>query len=186
MNEDFYCKENPDDFRKMPESLRTGLATASFITAMVNFVIFGFTLTFILAPVSIITGVVSLIKKQGGKGFAIAGVAVSVVGVIINVLFISVFVKVYPDMEYFIKNDYSIISEFEESGKIPEQFEKYRSPEYDRYWKSMGCEDFDGFFRMFIDIYLQTQGLHTSPSNPDSPDIPAFPPDDDGESLVEL
>lgn len=183
MNEDFYYNDSPDNFEKMPEFLKTGLATASFITAMVNFVIFGFTLTFILAPVSIITGALSLKRKQGGKGFAIAGIAVSVVGVILNILFISVFVKVYPDMEYFIKNDYSIISEFAESGEIPEQFEKYRSPEYDNYWKAMSCEDFDGFFAIFIEIYLKTQGLQTAPSSPDSPEIPYS---NDGEELVEL
>lgn len=183
MNEDFYYNDSPDSFEKMPEALKTGLAIASFVTAMVNFVIFGFTLTFILAPISIITGALSLKRKQGGKGFAIAGITVSVVGVIINIIFISVFIKVYPDMEYFIKNDYSIISEFEESGEIPEQFEKYRSSKYDSYWKSAGCKDFDEFFAIFIDIYMKTQGLYTSPSNPDSP---AFPPDNDGEELVEL
>lgn len=183
MNEDFYYDSNPDSFEKMPESLKTGLAVASFVLSLVNVIFCALSCSFIFAPVSIIMGIVSLAKKQGGKPLAIIGIAVSSVSLVIFGLFTSIFVKIYPDMEYFIKNDTAIISEFEETGQIPEQFEKYRSPEYDKYWTLFQCDDFDGFFEIFIEVYRQSNRVQTVPSNPNS--IPALPADD-GEDLVEL
>lgn len=185
MNEDFYYEKNPDNYEKMPESLKTGLATASFVISLVNFIFCLFACSFVFAPVSVIMGIVALVKKQGGKVFAVLGIVISSVSIIISGLFISVFVKIYPDMEYFIKNDTAIIAEFEEDGKIPEQFEKYRSPEYDKYWKAFQCESFDKFFELFIEMYIQSRSTQNVPSNPENPDIPAFPPDDE-EELVEL
>lgn len=185
MNEDFFYKSESDDFEKIPSAAKTGLATASFIISLVNLIFFAFTLSFILSPISIILGVVSLVKRQGGKAFAVLGIVISSVSIVIFGIVMSVFVKVYPDMEYFIRNDTAIISEFEESGEIPEQFDKYRSPEYDKYWKKSGLKNFDEFFAFFIDVYKQTQGIQTVPSSPDNPSVPAFPPDD-GEELVVL
>lgn len=92
-----------------------------------------------------------------------------------------IFVKIYPDMEYFIRNDTAIISEFEETGEIPERFEKYKAPEYDNYWQAFGGS-FEGFFEYFIDVYKQTQDVQTVPNNPE---VPAEE-DDDGEELVVL
>lgn len=185
MNKDFYYENPSDDFEKIPESFKTGLAIASFVISIINFIFCAFSCSFILSPVAIILGIVSLVKKQGGKPFAIIGIVISVISLIVFGWFTSIFMKIYPDMEYFIKNDTAIISEFEETGEIPEQFEKYRSPEYDSYWAAMQCDDFDEFFEIFIEIYRQSHNTYTLPDNQDIPANPAFPPDD-GEDLVEL
>lgn len=182
MDENFYFEKN-DDSGKLPERFKTGLATWSFVISLVNIIFGGFVFSFVLSPLSVILGVMSIVKKQGGRAFAVIGIVLSVVSLIIFSIFTAVFVKVYPDMEYFIRNDTAVISEFEENGEIPEQFEKYRSPEYDKYWHSMGCDDFDSFFAVFIDIYRQTQGLST-PADSGSPYTPYEP--DDGEELVDL
>ncbi len=184
MNEDFYY-DNNQDFEKIPESLKTGLAVGSLVISLINVLCCALSCSFIFSPVSIIMGTVSLVKKQGAKPLAIAGIVISTVSMIIFGLFTAVFVKIYPDMEYFIQNDVAIISEFEENGNIPEQFEKYRSPEYDKYWQTFQCDDFDGFFEIFIQVYRQSNGIHSIPSNPDNPKIPDFSRDE-GEELVEL
>ena len=182
MNEDFFYDQKPEISEKNPESLKTGLATASFIIGVVNFLFFGMIFSFILAPVSLVLGIIALVKHQGGKGFAVTGIIISAVSLIIFSVFTALFVKIYPDMEYFIQNDTAIISEFEENGEIPEKFEKYKAPEYDKYWRAFGG-DFEGFFEYFIEVYKQSQGMRTIP---ESPQIPDNPTDDDGEELVVL
>ncbi|MDE6425377.1 MAG: DUF4190 domain-containing protein [Ruminococcus sp.] len=177
MNEDFFYKDNSGVPEKTPEYLKTGLATASFIISIVNFLFFACALSIVLAPVSLVLGIMSLVKRQGGKGFAITGIIISTVSLLIFVTFSAIFVKIYPDMEYFIRNDTAIISEFEETGAIPEQFEKYKAPEYDKYWVTFGGE-FEDFFEYFIEIYRR-QGVRTIPNNP-------AVTEEDGEELVVL
>lgn len=181
MNEDFFYKDNSGLPEKKPEYLKTGLATASFIISVVNLLFFACAFSFVLAPVAIVMGIMSLVKRQGGKGFAITGIVISTVSLLIFGVFTAIFMKVYPDMEYFIRNDTAIISEFEENGKIPEQFEKYKAPEYDKYWVTFGGE-FEDFFEYFIAVYKQSQGVQTIPDNPAIPEEEY----DDGEELVVL
>ena len=176
MDKDFFYDNLPETPDKMPESLKTGLATASFIISMVNLLFFGMAFSFILSPIAVILAVVSLVKRQGGKPFAIAGIIISVISLVIFTVFTAFFVKVYPDMEYFIRNDTAIISAFEEDGDIPAQFEKYKAPEYDKYWNSMGYEDFESFFGFFIEYY---QSIRGTPQN-------EWSHSDDGEELVVL
>lgn len=179
MNKDFFYDKTPEIPEKKPEYLKTGLATASFVISMVNLIFFKMILSFILVPLSLVFGIMSLVKHQGGKGLAITGIIISTVSLVIFGVFMAIFVKIYPDMEYFIRNDTAIISEFEETGEIPEQFEKYKAPEYDKYWQAFGGS-FEGFFEYFIEIYEQSRGVQTIP------DIPAIPENDDGEELVVL
>lgn len=186
MNKDFYYNDNQNlEFQKTPDSLKTGLAVASFVISLVNFVFCALMLTFISAPVSIIMGVVSLVKKRGGKVFAILGIIISSISMIIFLFFTSIFIKVYPDMEYFMKNDTQIIAEYEQTGEIPEQFSKYCDSKYDKYWNAIQCESFNEFFALFIEVYKQSQNVNALPSNPETnPDTPFLP--DDEEELVEL
>ncbi|MDE5556818.1 MAG: DUF4190 domain-containing protein [Ruminococcus sp.] len=179
MNEDFFYNKTPEIPEKKPEYLKTGLAIASFIISVVNFLFFRMVFSFILAPISLVLGIMSLVKHQGGKGFAITGIVISTISLIVFILFMAIFVKIYPDMEYFIRNDMAIISEFEETGEIPEQFEKYKAPEYDKYWVAFGGE-FEDFLEYFITVYKQSRGVQTIP------DSPAIPEEDDGEELVVL
>ena len=176
MDKDFFYDDFPETPDKFPDSLKTGLATASFIISMVNLLFFGMAFSFVTAPVAIILAVVSLVKHQGGKPLAITGIIISVVSLVIFTVFTAFFENVYPDMEYFIKNDTAIISDFQENGDIPAQFEKYKSPEYDKYWHAMGHEDFESFFGFFIESYRSIYGTHSN-----IPDT-----SDDGEELVVL
>lgn len=176
MDKDFLYDNIPDVPDKMPESLKTGLATASFIISMVNLLIFGMALSFVTAPVAIVMAGVSLKKRQGGKPFAIISIIISVISLVFCTLFTAFFVKVYPDMEYFIRNDTAIISSFEEDGDIPAQFDKYKNPEYNKYWNAMGFDDFQEFFGFFIEYY---QSIKDTPHN-------EYPHSDDGEELVVL
>ena len=59
--------------------------------------------------------------------------------------------KVAPDFVYFAENQNQIIEEYDRDGSIPERFEKYRDPKYDKYWDRMGYKSFDEFFDKLIE-----------------------------------
>lgn len=182
MNEDFFSKEN--NGTDIPNEFKTGLAVASFVLSLVNFVCCMFTCSFIFAPLSVILGVISLATHRGGKAFAVLGIVISAVGLAVFSFYMSIYIKIYPDVLYFEKNSTAIISEFEKTGDIPEQYEKYRTSEYDEYWNAMGCEDFDEFFSIWIEAY-KSRGLTTV--IPDSPDNDGTPEESrDRETPVEL
>ncbi|HOC32733.1 MAG TPA: DUF4190 domain-containing protein [Ruminococcus flavefaciens] len=132
----------------------SGLAIASMVIALVNLIVFRTLLSIIAVPLSIIFAIVSLVQKRSGKGFAVTGIIVSVISMILIGTVIALFVKVYPDFEYFAENQQQIITEYKEDGTIPEQYEKYNDPKYDKFWKSMGLKDFNEFFGMLIDKYI--------------------------------
>ena len=132
----------------------SGLAIASMVIALVNLIVFRTLLSIIAVPLSLIFAIVSLAQKRSGKGFAITGIVVSVISMILIGTVIALFVKVYPDFEYFAQNQEKIITEYQEDGTIPEQYEKYNDPKYDKLWKSMGLKDFNEFFGMLIDKYI--------------------------------
>lgn len=181
MNKDFYYNDvNETD--GLPNSFKMGLAIASFVISLLNLVFCACMGSFITAPVSIILGVFSLATRRGGKVFAILGIVISVVSAIIFGLYMYVIVKVAPDAVYFQKNSTEIISAYEKDGTIPEQLEKYRSPDYDKYWNAMGCKDFDEFFRMWIEAYKSRYG-YNAPSAPD--DSEKSVPDDSETSVPE-
>lgn len=136
-----------------PRKKSSVLAIVSFIVALINFLLFRSVLSFLTVPFCIIVGIVCLVGKFGGKGFAIASIIVSVISGFIFCSAIAVFVRLYPDLKYFVENDQQIISEYEENGTIPERYKKYDSPRMRRYWKAMGCDDFDEFFGMLIEMY---------------------------------
>ena len=65
-----------------------------------------------------------------------------------------------PDYMYFIANADQIVEEYESDGTIPERYEKYRDPKYDKYWKRSGYDSFDEFFEKFIEGY--SAGLNSA------------------------
>lgn len=131
----------------------SGLAIASFIIAVVNLVVFRTLLSVIAVPLSIVFAIISLAKKRTGTGFAIAGIVISVISAVIIGSAIAVFVRLYPDAKYFVQNEETIVQEYMENGTIPEYYEKYNAPKYNKYWKAMGCKDFNEFFGMIIESY---------------------------------
>lgn len=131
----------------------SGLAIASFVIALVNLIVFRTVLSVIAVPLSIILAIVSLAKKRTGTGFAITGIIISVISMILFCSAILVIVKLYPDMKYFIENEHQIVEDYNRDGTIPEQFEKYNAPRFNKYWSAMGCDDFNEFFGMFIESF---------------------------------
>ncbi|MDE6848619.1 MAG: hypothetical protein K2J44_04655 [Ruminococcus sp.] len=187
MNKDFYYND-VNDTDGLPNSFKTGLAAASFVISLINLVFCACMGSFVTAPISIILGVVSLATHRGGKVFAILGIVISVISAVLFGFYMYVIVKVAPDFVYFHRNSTEIISAYEADGTIPEQFEKYRSSDYDKYWNAMGCTDFDGFFRIWIDTYKRRYG-YNAPSVPDNSESPSSVPEtprDNREELVDL
>ncbi len=68
-----------------PQNLKSGLAIASMVLGILGFVTSIFLIGILLAPIGLILGIVALVKVNkkphvyGGKGFAIAGVALSAI-----------------------------------------------------------------------------------------------------------
>lgn len=134
----------------MPEQKGAGFAIASFVISLVNFVLCCTVLSVVTVPICLIFSIVSLVGKRKGKGFAIAGIIISVISGIFFAYYGYIFYKVGPDFIYFAENSTQIIEEYDRDGTIPERFEKYRDPKYDKYWDRMGYDSFDEFFDRFI------------------------------------
>lgn len=69
-----------------------GLAIASMVLGIVSLVV-GCCLSFLGIPTAIaglVTGIISLVKKKGGKGFAIAGVIMSAIAIVFIVIILIV------------------------------------------------------------------------------------------------
>ena len=135
-----------------------GLAIASMVIALVNLIIFRTLFSVIAVPLSLIFAIVSLAKKKGGTGFAVTGIIASIISALIFGTVVFMIVKLYPDMMYFAENQQQIVEDYREEGKIPERFEKYTDPKYDRIWNSMGCDDFNEFFGELIKRYNTDYG----------------------------
>lgn len=163
MSEEIYINndyiEEPEE---NPEQYKKGFAITSFVLGLLSLLCCCMGLSFVLAPLSLIFGIIALVKKQGGKGLSIAGIVMSVISIIIITVASVQFSKFYPDIEYFVEHDKQIIAEYDEDGTIPERYNKYRDPKYDDLWESMGVKDFDGFFDQWVKNYKQNMNTSTS------------------------
>lgn len=150
-----------------PDSQRTGLAIAAFCISLINFIVFRSVLSFIAVPASLIMAIVSLKKRRGGKTFSIIAIVVSSLSTILFAFYAVIMVKIYPDMKYLTDNFTSITSEYEETGEIPEYYDKYRDPKYDDYWKQLGVNSFDEFFEYIMKQFNVTyeKGAAETPTN---------------------
>lgn len=139
----------------------SGLAIAAFIISILNFIVFRNFLSFITVPLCIILAIISLVGKRSGKGLAIASIVISVISACIFISVTAVVVKLYPDMKYFVENEQQIVEQYEEDGTIPERYKKYDTPRFQKYWKAMGCDDFEEFFGLFIQMYSKEKSKIT-------------------------
>ena len=171
-----------------PNADKKGMAITAFVICLVNLFCFcGLFTGFVAVPLSLILSIITLATRRGGKGFAIASLIISAISAVILVIYISAFVKIYPDIEYFIKNDTEIIEKYEATGEIPEQYEKYRDSEYDEFWNAMQYENFDAFFDDFILTYKNSQRNNKgSIKDKDSNSKESDDYNHDGEQLVDL
>ncbi|MCM1132683.1 MAG: hypothetical protein NC340_04350 [Ruminococcus flavefaciens] len=133
-------------------------SVTSFVLSLVNIVLCCCT-TYILAPVSIILGIISLAKKWAGKGLAIAGIVISSLALILTIIssvFMSKFQEPYEDMMKFAMSPDKYIEEYQETGDVPKDFQKYCDPEYDSWWKAMGYDSFDEFFDDYMEGFMDS------------------------------
>ena len=156
---------NYDSNYDMPHDERRGggFAIASFVLALVNIVPCCTCLSIITVPLCIIFAIVSLAQKRKGKGFAIAGIILSVLAGLFFAYYGFILYNVMPDAMYFVENQQQITEDYDRDGTIPERFEKYRDPKYDKYWERNGYKDFDEFFGKEI-IEKQRSNLSGSSS----------------------
>ena len=125
-------------------------------------------LTIIPLVVSIITlvlGIISLARHEDGKGFAIAGIIISVL-TIIPLLFSLIFLRgVTEDMIAFSQDPQKYIDDYKETGEIPEEFSEYEDPKYDWFWRMTGSGSFSEFYGSFLEQYEQQNSWMLAPSS---------------------
>jgi len=184
----------PDRWNVQPdEKTGNGFAVASFAIALLNMLFFKSLFSIITVPVCIILGILCFAKHGRGKGFAVAGMIISVISACICAFYIAFIVQIYPDIKYFMENDTQIVTEFVEEGTIPDRYKKYLDPKFDKYWKSAGFDSFNEIFGKFIEGYLgqPTESRKTQPYTDYYEDETEEYEDDygfdhDGEELVVL
>ncbi len=132
---------------------KIGFAVTSLVLGIVSLLLCCCGLSLIAAPLSIIFGIIAIIKKHNGLGFAIAGISVSVVMLIATTLFLIAYGEYIYDYFRFVGNSYEIIEEYQETGELPDYLEKYNGEEYEYFWNSGGYDDFDDFLDEFIYTY---------------------------------
>ncbi|MBP5578363.1 MAG: DUF4190 domain-containing protein [Ruminococcus sp.] len=136
-----------DEDNDFPEPQKgSGFAIASFVISLINLVICGTLLSIITVPLCLIFSVVSLAGRRKGAVFAVIGIIISLVSAVFFAFAGYIFYKITPDFIYFLNNAPQIIEEYDRDGSIPEQYEKYRDPKYDKYWERFGYNSFDEFF----------------------------------------
>ncbi len=158
-NEIYYdmMKDNPDEHN--PESGKVGFAVTSLVLGIVAVVLCCCGLGYICAPLSIIFGIISLVKRRGGKGMAITGIILSSITIIVLAIFTVLYGQIFKDCMQFSVEAETVIEQYEATGALPDYLEKYRGEEYDAYWESMEYESFDEFFEEFIDGLEQSVEL---------------------------
>ncbi len=174
-----------DNYYRLPEKQpkQRGLAITSFVLSLLPIFLTVFCCCLLPYPsaasayilflllmmvIALCTGIFSLISHRGGKGFAITGIIISAL-LILPLLFSLICVNTvyYKDMAKFAVNAQEYIDDYDRTGEVPEDFEKYKDPKYDNVWKSMGYDDFDAFYGDYMIPYYK-RTLYPSNSNESS------------------
>ena len=95
--------ENMQNNNGMPQQEKKGLAIASMVLGITS-IVPGWCipyLPFILGLIGVILGGVSLSKKQGGKGLAVAGLVTSIISLVIYLI---LFIVVGASLSAFFSN----------------------------------------------------------------------------------
>ncbi|MCM1529356.1 MAG: DUF4190 domain-containing protein [Alistipes sp.] len=106
---------------------------------------------FLLSVASIVFGIIALVQGMSGKGMAIAGIAISSVVLIIALLLNLIFGAIIKDLTKLSNEPQYYVEMYEETGEVPEEFQKYCDPKYDKYWDAMNIDGFDTFYGMLMD-----------------------------------
>ncbi|WP_037291218.1 hypothetical protein, partial [Ruminococcus flavefaciens] len=131
-----------------------GLAIASFVISLVNMILCCTLLSIVTVPLCLIFSIASLVKKRKGTAFAIIGIIISLLSGLAFAYYGFFIYKIMPDVMYFAEHQEQIIEDYDRDGTIPERYEKYRDPKFNKYWKQYNCDSFDEFFeKEFINKY---------------------------------
>lgn len=166
-NDQFTGIYNDSNYNMPDERKGKGLAIASFVLAIINIFPCCTSLSIIIVPLCIIFSLVSLFGKRKGTAFAVIGLILALIAGIFFAYFGYITYKIFPDFVYFADHEEQIISEYDADGTIPERFEKYRQPKYDKYWERMGYDSFDEFFAKFIEEQKRNSNYSGSSSSSD-------------------
>ncbi len=153
----------PDSYKPTPKQQNkkpVWAAVTSFVLSLVSFCIgCCCNCSIVMVILSIIFGIISLANGWRGKGLAISGIIISAVTLVFSIASIVLMNTTFKDaQEYYtelLTNPQKYIDEYEETGRPPEILEKYGSEEYDDFWKAMGFEDFEEFYSVFMDSFIE-------------------------------
>ncbi len=162
-NEIYYDQMNQN---QAPESGKTGLAIASLVMGILGIVLCCCGFGFIAAPLGLIFGIISLVKKRGGKGMAITGIILSALTAVGLIGTMVLYGPVMKDVFRFSAEAQEVIDEFNETGELPDYLDKYNDSKYDSIWESAGYDSFNDYF---ADVIKQS-GLDTSSTSSEQKD----------------
>lgn len=158
MSEEIYYDQNPyynNGEGGNPESEKKGFAIAALVLGIISILCGCCGFGFITAPLSIIFGIIALVKRQGGTVMSIVGITLSTVftvAIIALTIFINTkFGYIFNDYMKFVENAPEVVEEYHETGELPDYLEKYNDPKYDEFWESGGFDDFNDFFDQFVE-----------------------------------
>ena len=151
--------ENPNEYKK-------GLSVTAFVLSLVNllcccsFVYAVSPIGYIFVVPAIILAIISLATKRGGKGLAIAALIIAGISLVFMIAISVVFKEPAQDIVKLSQNADQYIQMWEETGEVPEEFQKYRDPKYDDIWKNMTppMKNFDEFYDYLIKTLKQQRG----------------------------
>lgn len=111
--------------------------------------------SYIPLAISIVLGIVCLVNKWRGKGFAIAGISISAFVLIITILSNVLLGELSNAMTKIVMESPKYYEEYSETGEIPEEFVEFNDEKYDWYWSITGCKDFTEFYERYMELYGQ-------------------------------
>ncbi|MDE5764341.1 MAG: DUF4190 domain-containing protein [Ruminococcus sp.] len=179
-----YNSGNNQQFGSIPEKKPQWAGITSFVLSIVTVITCCCT-TYVTAVLSLIFGIISLAKKWGAKGLAIAGVVISSITLVFTITVNTAFAGVSRDIQKFAVNADAYISEYDRTGEVPDDFAKYNDEKYQWYFNAMGYDSFDGFYGDFIRGFKSTYNKNNS-SGSDSDYNNSNQNDSFGENPVDI
>ena len=122
----------------------SGFAVAALILGLVSLIgicCCAGAIDIVTIPLSLIFGIISLVKKCSGTGLAITGIITSAVSLLILGTILYIIWPLLPHAEEIL-NDYArltrdqdtVFTQYEETGELPEYLEKYKQPPFDDFF----------------------------------------------------
>lgn len=171
----------PIEESENPNQYKMGFAITSFVLGILCVLCCVCGLGYILAPLSIIFGVISLATHRGGKVFSIIGVSVSAVVFAILIYSYVAYGEMSKDLVQFVTYGDKYVQMYEETHEVPDEFVKYKEPKYDKEWEELGAENFDVVYAALVKWYKENMMEGNIMSSSDG-----GKDDDDGAKPVDL